>query len=145
MTAPETVHHEPLGHETVRYDTVVTRVGALVPDFVAQKLVILFGEGAPDELHEMSVLHEPAVRSGGLAVGDYVVLDGQRFLVLAVGPVADKNLVNLGHIDLKFNGKNVAPLPGDVCLPDCTPPLPTSGSRFQVVGASRDTTDNEEF
>lgn len=118
--------------ETIRYSTVVTRVGALVPDFVEKGILIFFGEGAPAELHEFSVLHEPEVTSGGLAAGDVVELDGHAFPVLAVGAVANDNLVNIGHVDLKFNGETTPPLPGDVCLPRQTPPMLRPGSTFRV-------------
>ncbi len=138
MTAVESVRADE-----VRYDTAVTRVGSMVPDFLEKKILIFFGEGAPDELHDICVLHEPDVRLGGLTVGDIVVLDGHRFPILAVGSVANDNLVNIGHIDLKFNGKTTAPLGGDVCLPDEAPPMLAAGSRFQIVSGA-DRTETKE-
>jgi PTS system glucitol/sorbitol-specific IIA component len=128
--------------EKTRYATVVTQVGALVPDFVEKGMLIFFGEGAPAELHDISVLHRPEVQVGGLAVGDILILDDHRFPILAVGHVANDNLVNLGHIDLKFNGETTPPLPGDVCLPKEIPPMLTPGSTFRVVGPSPSTQDN---
>ena len=38
--------------------------------------------------------------------------------VLAVGHVVRDNLLNLGHIDLKSDGRTEPKLPGDVCVPD---------------------------
>lgn len=127
-----------------RYATVVTRVGALVPDFVEKGILILFGENAPAELHDLSVLHRPDITEGGLAVGDVVILDDQQFPILAVGHVANDNLVNLGHIDLKFNGETTAPLGGDVCLPKQSPPTLKPGSIFRVLAQASDRQDNTD-
>lgn len=116
-----------------RYTTVVTHVGAQVPDFAEKGILIFFGKDAPTELHDFSVLHKPEVTSGGLQVGDLILLDGHAFPILAVGSVANDNLVKIGHIDLKFNGESTPPLPGDVCLPQQTPPTLAPDSTFSVV------------
>jgi glucitol/sorbitol PTS system EIIA component len=125
--------------EQTRYATVVTQVGSLVPDFVDKGILIFFSDNAPAELHDISVLHRPDIEVGGLAVGDVVILDDRTFPILAVGHVANENLVRLGHVDLKFNGETTPPLGGDVCLPKETPPLLTPGSIFRVVAASPST------
>ncbi len=145
MTAVGSLDTSQVPSKGLRYDTVVTRVGSLVPQFRETKILIFFSEGAPEELHDISVLHEPEARDGGLAVGDVVVLDGYDFPVLAVGSVANANLVNLGHIDLKFNGLHTAPLPGDVCLPDVLPPELTPGSRFRIVATATNAPLHEEL
>lgn len=119
--------------QVVRYSTTVTQIGSLVSDFAEQGMLIFFGENAPVELHDMSVLHRPEVATGGLTVGDVLILDDYEFPILAVGHVANQNLVNLGHIDLKFNGETSPPLGGDVCLPNITPPRLLPGSTFRVV------------
>jgi PTS system glucitol/sorbitol-specific IIA component len=122
-----------------RYSTVVTQVGSMVPDFVEKGILIFFGEGAPAELHDISVLHRPDIEVGGLAVGDVVILDDRTFPILAVGDVANDNLVRLGHIDLKFNGETTPPLGGDVCLPKEIPPLLSTGSIFRIATTSPST------
>ena len=119
---------------TVRYATTVTRVGPLVGEFSAAGVLVWFAEGAPAELHEFAVLHEPEVRTGGVAPGDEVWIDGVLLRVLAVGDVANDNLVTLGHLDLKANGEPTAPLPGDVCVERQPLPLPAPGSRLEIVG-----------
>jgi PTS system glucitol/sorbitol-specific IIA component len=120
----------------VRYSTTITKVGSLVPEFADQGMLIFFGSNAPAELHDMSVLHEPDITVGGLEVGDVVVLDDIEFPISAVGAVANENLVNLGHVDLKFNGETTPPLPGDVCLPALRPPALGPGSTFRVHASS---------
>jgi PTS system glucitol/sorbitol-specific IIA component len=123
----------------IRYDTVVTAVGALVPEFTAEGILVWFAEGAPSELHEFSVLHAPTVATGGVVPGDEVRLDGVVFRVLAVGAVANENLVNLGHLDLKANGSTTAPLPGDVCVEALALPELGPGSRLTISAGPVDT------
>lgn len=128
--------------DAVRYHTEVTKVGDMVPGFREKGIVILFGDDAPPELHDISVLHNASVKTGGLAPGDIIELDGHQFPVLAVGHVADANLVKLGHIDLKFNGEDTAKLPGDVCLPAVLPPLVSAGSTFRIIAGTTVTTSS---
>ena len=97
-----------------RYATTVTAVGEQVAEFVTQGLLIWFAEGAPEELHFFTVLHRPTVTTGGVRPGDLVRIDDTAFRVTAVGEVANDNMVNLGHMDLKANGAAEAPLPGDI-------------------------------
>ncbi len=117
----------------VRYSTTVTKVGPLVADFVGQGMLILFGEGAPEELHEFCALHRPDIRVGGVRPGDELHVDGHRFKILAVGDVVHANLTALGHISFKACGAVVAQLPGDVCLEKVPLPHLREGSRVEIV------------
>jgi glucitol/sorbitol PTS system EIIA component len=117
-----------------RYATEVTAVGEQVGEFVAQGLLIWFAEGAPEELHFFSVLHRPTVTTGGVRPGDLLRIDDRTFRVTAVGEVANDNMVNLGHMDLKANGAEDAPLPGDICLEKLPLPEPRPGSALVIEG-----------
>jgi PTS system glucitol/sorbitol-specific IIA component len=121
------------GTET-RYATTVTRVGEQVAEFVASGLIIFFAEGAPEELHFFSVLHEPEVTTGGVRPGDVVRIADRELRVTAVGDVANDNMVNLGHIDLKANGADEAPLPGDLCVEEGPLPEVRPGTRMVIEG-----------
>ena len=111
-----------------RYATTVTAVGEQVAEFVGQGILIWFAEGAPEELHFFTVLHRPTVTTGGVRPGDLVRIDDKAFRVTAVGEVANDNMVNLGHIDMKANGASEAPLPGDLCLEELPLPEPRPGT-----------------
>ena len=117
-----------------RYATTVTAVGEQVPEFIGQGLLIWFAEGAPEELHFFSVLHRPTVTTGGVRAGDVVRIDDTAFRVTAVGEVANDNMVNLGHMDLKANGAAEAPLPGDICLEELPLPEPRPGTTLVIEG-----------
>jgi PTS system glucitol/sorbitol-specific IIA component len=117
-----------------RYATTVTVVGAEVAEFISHGILIWFAEGAPEELHFFSVLHRPTVTTGGVRPGDTVRIDDQAFRVTAVGEVANDNMVNLGHMDLKANGDTEPPLPGDICLEKLPLPAPRPGSTLVIEG-----------
>ena len=117
-----------------RYATTVTAVGEQVAGFVDHGLLIWFAEGAPEELHFFSVLHRPTVTTGGVRPGDTVRIDDQVFRVTAVGEVANENMVNLGHMDLKANGDTEPPLPGDICLEKLPLPSPRPGTTLVIEG-----------
>jgi glucitol/sorbitol PTS system EIIA component len=115
-----------------RYAATVTAVGEQVPEFIGQGLLIWFAEGAPEELHFFTVLHRPTVMTGGVRPGDLVRIDDKAFRVTAVGEVANDNMVNLGHIDMKANGASEAPLPGDLCLEELPLPEPRPGTMLVI-------------
>ena len=117
-----------------RYATTVTAVGEQVAEFIGQGLLIWFAEGAPEELHFFTVLHRPTVTTGGVRPGDLVRIDDKAFRVTAVGEVANENMVNLGHMDLKANGAVEAPLPGDICLEELPLPEPRPGTTMVIEG-----------
>jgi PTS system glucitol/sorbitol-specific IIA component len=117
-----------------RYAATVTAVGEQVPEFIGQGLLIWFAEGAPEELHFFTVLHRPTVTTGGVRPGDLVRIDDKAFQVTAVGEVANDNMVNLGHIDMKANGASEAPLPGDLCLEELPLPEPRPGTTLVIEG-----------
>jgi glucitol/sorbitol PTS system EIIA component len=99
----------------VRYAAVVVSVGEFAEQFFDAGIIVFFGEGVPEELADFAVVHRPTVPDGGLTPGDRITIGGEEMTVLAVGDVADENLVNLGHLSLKRNGERQAALPGDVC------------------------------
>lgn len=92
-----------------------------------------FGENAPEELHEFSILHKVDNFTRAPIVGDNIAINDDVFTVLAVGSVASDNLLNLGHLDLKANGCDVAELPGDVNVELRELPTIKVGDRLQVT------------
>jgi len=122
------------------YSTTVTAVGELVSDFREQGILVFFGEGAPIELHEFSVLHKVEISQRAPEVGDLIRINSEdfseEFQVLAVGSVASDNLLNLGHLDLKANGLTEAELPGDVNVEARPLPMIKVGDKLEVIAKS---------
>ena len=101
---------------TVVYESVVTAVGGQVEAFLDHGLLIFFGDQAPAELHDISVLHPPGSPRTGPGPGTSSSSGDVTLEVLAVGDVVRDNLLNLGHLDLKADGRTEPKLPGDVCV-----------------------------
>lgn len=116
----------------VVYDTVVVAVGDEAKLFFEQGIVVLFAEGAPEELAEFSITHRPTVTDAGVVPGAVVDLAGERLSVVSVGDVANDNLRNLGHLILKRNASS-DPLPGDVCCDEGRMPELVEGDRMQIL------------
>lgn len=100
------------------YATEITRIGPQVAELLEEAgILIMFEEGAPPELAEMSVLHEHVERrEEPPEVGDVVVIGDHEFQITAVGEKAWKNVLELGHASFKFDGAQEAELPGQICL-----------------------------
>ena len=79
------------------YSSTVTAVGALVADFREQGLLVWFGENAPEELHEFSILHKVDNHKRAPIVGDTIAINDDHFTVLAVGDVASKHRRRITH------------------------------------------------
>ncbi|MCH4054338.1 MAG: PTS glucitol/sorbitol transporter subunit IIA [Atopobiaceae bacterium] len=100
------------------YKTKVTEIGELVPQFEEQKILVMFGPTAPDELKEICVIHEveqddsdaPLHEGGTITFGD------QSFKIANVGSMANANLKELGHLSIYFREKpDPEVLPGAIC------------------------------
>ena len=117
----------------VLYESEVTQVGGQVEAFLDHGLLIFFGDNAPAELHDMSVLHRSEVAEDGPVAGDLITLGEEEMEVLAVGHVVRDNLLNLGHLDLKADGLTVPNLPGDVCVRSGDLPLLREGDPFRIT------------
>lgn len=119
--------------ERVGYQTTITAVGEQVPAFIEHGILILFAAGSPEELHPISVLHRADIRVFGPQAGDVVHIGETELPVLASGEVTGDNLLSLGHLDLKADGRSEPKLPGDVCVPIGALPMPEVGQVIRIV------------
>jgi glucitol/sorbitol PTS system EIIA component len=99
------------------YLTEVTELGPEVAEFLEAGLLILFQAGAPPELAEIAVLHEPiSRREDPPEPGDVLVIGPIEFRITAVGSKAWQNIQDLGHAVFRFSGSGEAELPGEIHL-----------------------------
>jgi PTS system glucitol/sorbitol-specific IIA component len=100
------------------YLTEVTEIGPEVAEFLEAGLLILFEAGAPPELAEIAVLHQPisGPREDAPEAGDILVIGSREFRITAVGYKAWQNIQDLGHAVFKFSGLEEAELPGEIYL-----------------------------
>lgn len=115
------------------YSSTVTAVGELVSEFAAQGILVWFGENAPKELHEFSIIHVPDIALRAPQVGDKIMINENEYNVLAVGTVVSDNLLELGHLDLKANGLSEPEMPGDVNVEAVSLPTVNVGDRLIVT------------
>ena len=101
--------------------------------FLEHGIVILFADGSPAELHDISVLHRATIAEDGPRPGDTIHLGDTALEILAVGHVVRDNLLNLGHLDLKADGRTEAKLPGDVCVRKGDLALLATGDTFRIT------------
>lgn len=99
-----------------KYEAAIIEIGVMVDELLRQGILILFDKTAPPELQEISVVHTGASLEEDVEVGDLIVLGDFSYKVTAVGEIANRNLRNIGHACLKFDGRNLPELPGDIHL-----------------------------
>lgn len=114
------------------YKTTVTKLGPNASDFLAENMLILFKNNAPEELAEYCVLHQENDLAGAIQRGDTAILAGQAFAVTAVGSAVEKNLRSLGHITIKADGAAEAELPGTLSLEAKPLPLLKEGDAITI-------------
>lgn len=97
------------------YRTEVKEIGPEVVEFLEAGILILFETGAPPELAEIAVLHDPTTRrEEAPEPGDVLEIEDQEFRITAIGYKAWQNVQELGHAVFKFDGSAEAELPGQI-------------------------------
>ncbi|MEW9807038.1 PTS glucitol/sorbitol transporter subunit IIA [Mesorhizobium marinum] len=102
---------------SVLLKTRVTAIGPEVADLAEGGVVILFADGSPPELAEVSVLHsaetgpsdDAPTKGASIAIGDVSAE------ITAVGPAAWNKVREIGHVVINFNGAAEAERPGEIC------------------------------
>ncbi len=102
---------------TVLLETRVTAIGPEVADLAQGGVVILFADGSPPELAEVSVLHTvlQGPSEDAPLVGASVAIGPVRANVTAVGATAWAKVREIGHVVISFNGAAQAERPGEIC------------------------------
>ena len=97
--------------------TRVTEVGPEVADLAEGGVVILFADGSPPELAEVSVLHrtESGPSDDAPTSGASIAIGGVTAEITAVGPSAWAKVREIGHVVINFNGAKAAERPGEIC------------------------------
>lgn len=97
--------------------TLITAVGPDVPDLIEGGVLILFAEGAPPELAEVSVLHRTgaAPTAEAPALGAEIVVGDVSAVMTAIGELAWNKVRDLGHVVINFNDGETAERPGEIC------------------------------
>ena len=102
---------------SVLLKTRVTEIGPEVADLAEGGVVILFADGSPPELAEVSVLHraESGPSDDAPSAGASIAIGGISATITAVGPSAWAKVREIGHVVINFNGAAEAERPGEIC------------------------------
>jgi PTS system glucitol/sorbitol-specific IIA component len=102
---------------SVLLKTRVTAIGPEVADLAEGGVVILFADGSPPELAEVSVLHqaETGPSDDAPATGASITIGGVTARITAVGPSAWAMVREIGLVVINFNGAGEAERPGEIC------------------------------
>ena len=101
---------------TTYYRTVISEVGPEVGDLIEGGILILFAEGAPPELAEVSVLHAvvEGPTPGEPPVGAELSVGPLKASLTAVGSLAWSKIAEMGHVVINFDGATRSARPGEL-------------------------------
>lgn len=94
----------------------ISHIGRYATQSLGEQRLILFSFQAPESITDYCVVHEQGVLTQPLAVGQFLELFDTTYAISAIGDVASRNLKQLGHITLLFDGATEPELPGTVHL-----------------------------
>ena len=97
--------------------TTITAIGSEVADLAEGGVLILFADGAPPELAEVSVLHKPVSGPSEAepSVGTAIRIGQLSASITAIGDKAWAKVRDIGHVVISFNGAAEAERPGEIC------------------------------
>jgi glucitol/sorbitol PTS system EIIA component len=102
---------------SVQFKTRITAVGPEVADLAEGGVVILFADGAPPELAEVSVLHlaETEPSDSSPPVGSVIQIGEISAKITGMGEYAWQKVKEIGHVVITFNGASKVERPGEIC------------------------------
>lgn len=98
------------------YKTKILSIGEMAGSFSEAKLIILFGNTAPPEIRDYcyEIIVNKLVSKPDSTMS--LSINNIEYKITAVGDEVYKNLSELGHVTLNFNGSTIAELPGTIYL-----------------------------
>ena len=103
---------------TTHYRTALTAVGPDAADLLEGGILILFADGAPPELAEVSVLHRVAEgpSADGPTVGASLTIGEVGAELTAIGKLAWAKIADMGHVVINFDGAAESQRPGEISV-----------------------------
>ena len=125
------------------YSSKIVELGGQVGDFLAAaKMIIMFDEAmALPELRDACVMHTGNELTDMIKPGDVYKISGAEFKIIKVGSEVQKNLMNLGHITIKFDGGAGELLEGSIHVEDKPVPEIKAGDMIEIYKAAEEVAD----
>ncbi|MCI3028786.1 PTS glucitol/sorbitol transporter subunit IIA [Desemzia sp. C1] len=115
------------------YSTTVNEIGPNALDFLEENMMVLFGNEAPPELRPYCFMIDMNELNGTIKVGSYLTIENQSYEITAVGEQVEKNLKDLGHITVNFNGSSVPELAGTLYVENKEIEPVSKGTKISIV------------
>ena len=128
------------------YNTKIVEIGGQVADFItAAKMIVLFENEMSKtlpELRDACVLHSGNKLEDTIKPGDILKIGSAEFKIIKVGSEVQKNLMNLGHISIKFDDGKGDVLEGSLHVEDKPIPDPKPGDEISITKAASESVDS---
>ncbi|NMD68738.1 PTS glucitol/sorbitol transporter subunit IIA [Bacillus sp. DNRA2] len=115
------------------YENKIKSIGPMADSFLEEKMFILFGNDAPQDLKDYCYNIEVVGVDGEIEAGQKLLIDDQEFAITSVGGLVQKNLSSLGHITLRFDGSTSPELPGTLYLENKEIPELGLGTELKII------------
>ena len=102
---------------SIHLKTRITAIGPEVAELAEGGVLILFADGSPPELAEVSVMHvvEEGPEAAAPAVGARITIGSLNAEITAVGDSAWQKVREIGHVVISFTGAQSTDRPGEIC------------------------------
>ncbi|MFA0086042.1 PTS glucitol/sorbitol transporter subunit IIA [Vibrio sp. 10N.261.51.F12] len=99
---------------SLQFKASITKIGELANDSLEDDMMILFNESAPEDVVDYCFIHNQGAERGTLTTESTLLIGERDYIVTSIGKMATKNLNELGHVTIKFDGRMTPELPGMV-------------------------------
>ncbi|MFB6803311.1 PTS glucitol/sorbitol transporter subunit IIA [Peribacillus butanolivorans] len=115
------------------YENKVKSIGSLANTFLEEKMFILFGTEAPQDLKDFCYNIDVVNADGEIQAGHKLYINNEKFEITSIGNLVQRNLTTLGHITLRFDGSTIPELPGTLYLENKEIPAIELGTELKIV------------
>lgn len=96
----------------MQFKATVTHIGNAAEEALADNMMILFNQNAPEEVADYCFIHDQGTLVGIITTESTLLIADEDYIVTAVGAAANNNLMALGHITIKFDARTEPEFPG---------------------------------
>lgn len=115
------------------YENTIKDKGEFAQDFQEERMVVIFGDSAPEEIKDFCYWVDVKPINGTIAAGQTLKVGDQSYKITAVGKEAPVTLAGLGHCSFKFSGQTEVELLGTIYVEDKPMPDIQIGTVIQIV------------
>ncbi|MEE8884961.1 MAG: PTS glucitol/sorbitol transporter subunit IIA [Eubacteriales bacterium] len=118
---------------SVIYQNKVKAFGSCISEFADCDFIIIFGEGAPDELKDYCYTVDVNPINGTIQPGQVLHFDDKSYRITAIGDEVPLTLSGLGHCTISFSGKTEPEMAGTLYVENKPKPEIKVGTSIQIT------------